>query len=101
LQTYKFFKSRTLISFILYRQLKISNANYLKETKIPVDTILYLSLSYLVTIWYTCLIRTSVFLTIQFLVILPILYTGNNKNLPSLLLGLKPMRRSQPKQLVH
>jgi len=38
----------TLISFILYRQLKISNVNCLDETKIPVHTILYLSLYYLV-----------------------------------------------------
>ena len=41
-------QSLTLISFILYRQLKISNANYFDETTIHVDTILYLSLYYLV-----------------------------------------------------
>jgi len=38
----------TLISFILYRQLKISSVNCLDETTIPVDMILYLSLYYLV-----------------------------------------------------
>jgi len=54
-------QSLTLISFILYRQLKISNTNCLDETTIPVDTLLYLSLYYLLTIWYTCLIRPSSF----------------------------------------
>jgi len=38
----------TLISFILYRQLKISNASCLDETTISMDMILYLSLYYLV-----------------------------------------------------
>jgi len=41
-------QSLTLISFILYHQLKISNASCLEETTIHVDTILYLSLYYLV-----------------------------------------------------
>jgi len=41
-------QSLTINSFILYRQTKINNTNYLDETTIPMDLILYLSLYYLV-----------------------------------------------------
>jgi len=41
-------QSLTLNSYILYRELKIINASCLDETTIHVDTILYLSLYYLV-----------------------------------------------------
>jgi len=41
-------QSLTLNCFILYRQTKISNTICLDETTIHVDTILYLSLYYLV-----------------------------------------------------